>query len=58
MRKEIARVFTVAVISIVTMQWCFGQFPGASKKPTGPWMDKSLTPDQRAELVLKEMTAR
>jgi beta-glucosidase len=55
-RKEIARVFTVAVISIVTMQWCFGQFPGASKKPTGPWMDKSLTPDQRAELVLKEMT--
>jgi len=27
-------------------------------KPTGqePWMDKSLSPDQRAELVLKELT--
>ena len=55
-RKEIAGVFTVTVISIVAVQCCFGQFPGASKKPTGPWMDKSLTPDQRAELVLKEMT--
>ena len=25
-------------------------------KPTGPWMDRSLSPDQRADLVLKEMT--
>src|ERR1700723_1430115 len=25
-------------------------------KPTGPWMDQSLSPDQRADLVLKEMT--
>jgi beta-glucosidase len=24
--------------------------------PTGPWMDTSLSPDERAELVLKEMT--
>ncbi len=35
---------------------CFGQFPSGPKKPTGPWMDKTLTPDQRAELVVKEMT--
>jgi beta-glucosidase len=25
-------------------------------KPTGPWMNTSLSPDQRADLVIKEMT--
>ena len=35
--------------------------PGLSQnaktpKVTGPWMDASLTPDERADLVLKEMT--
>ncbi|MGA2589425.1 MAG: glycoside hydrolase family 3 C-terminal domain-containing protein [Bryobacteraceae bacterium] len=30
--------------------------PGPSKKPAGPWMDKSLSPDQRADMVIKEMT--
>ena len=25
-------------------------------KPTGPWMDTSLSPDERADLVIKEMT--
>src|ERR1035437_5295224 len=24
--------------------------------PAGPWMDKSLPPDQRADMVIKEMT--
>ncbi len=24
--------------------------------PTGPWMNASLSPDERADLVLKEMT--
>ena len=27
-----------------------------AKKPTGPWMNQSLSPDERADLVLKEMT--
>ena len=54
--KQIVRTFAITVIAIVVAQSCFGQLPGAPKKPTGPWMDKSLTPDQRAELVLKEMT--
>jgi len=30
--------------------------PAAPKKPAGPWMDKSLSPDQRADMVIKEMT--
>ena len=29
---------------------------GAPQAPKGPWMDKSLSPDQRADLVLAEMT--
>jgi beta-glucosidase len=28
----------------------------AAAKPTGPWMDASLSPDARTELVLKELT--
>ena len=34
----------------------FAQRPMHPAKPTGPWMDTSLTPDQRAYLVIKEMT--
>jgi len=55
-RKEIAEVVTAAVIAIAAVQCSFGQFSGGPKKPTGPWMDKTLAPDQRAELVVKEMT--
>ena len=34
------------------------QHPGSrnAQKPTGPWMNTSLSPDERADLVLKEMT--
>ncbi len=47
---------TGAVIAAILAQGCFGQFPGGPSKPKGPWMDRNLTADQRAELVLKEMT--
>jgi beta-glucosidase len=33
-----------------------GRGRGASAAPTGPWMDKSLSPDQRADLVIAQMT--
>jgi len=29
---------------------------GATPAPTGPWMDKSLPPDRRADLVMEQMT--
>jgi beta-glucosidase len=35
---------------------CFSQRRQQPPKPTGPWMNTSLTPDERADLVLKEMT--
>jgi beta-glucosidase len=34
----------------------FGQRPAPPPKPTGPWMNTSLSPDERADLVIKEMT--
>ena len=51
-KKNLARMAVVAVIAVVTAQCSFGQLFGGPKKPSGPWMDKSLTPDQRADLVL------
>jgi len=33
-----------------------GRGQGASAAPAGPWMDKSLSPDQRADLVIAQMT--
>jgi beta-glucosidase len=44
-------LFTVVLVAPVFSQR--GQQPA---KPAGPWMDTSLSPDQRADLVLKEMT--
>ena len=49
------RRFNGLAIALLAAQCGFAQFETPAK-PTGPWMDKSLTPDQRAELVLKEMT--
>lgn len=34
----------------------FAQFPGMAAPKHYPWSDKSLTPDQRADMVIKEMT--
>ncbi len=55
-KKKIVGIVAAAVIAMVATHCCFGQIFGGPKKPTGPWMDKTLTPDQRAELLLKEMT--
>jgi beta-glucosidase len=33
-----------------------GQFPNQPAPPKGPWMDRTLSPDQRADLVIAQMT--
>jgi beta-glucosidase len=33
-----------------------GRNPAASAAPQGPWMDRNLSPDQRADLVIRQMT--
>ena len=45
-------LLSVAVLAVPGL----AQHHPAPAKPTGPWMDTSLSPDQRADLVLKEMT--
>jgi beta-glucosidase len=46
-----------AVITAIAAGVVFAQPPARSQAaPKGPWMDKTLTPDQRAEMVVKEMT--
>ena len=34
----------------------FSQRRPQAPKPNGPWMNTSLSPDERADLVIKEMT--
>jgi hypothetical protein len=34
----------------------FVQPPMRPQTPSGPWMDKSLSPDRRADLVVQQMT--
>ena len=36
--------------------WSFAQFPGMPQPKHYPWSDTSLSPDARADLVIKEMT--
>ena len=55
-KKKLARMTVVAVIAFVATPYGFGQLFGGPKKPSGPWMNTSLTPDERADLVVKEMT--
>ena len=46
---NVALVFCVGVPSLA-------QRPQPKPRPTGPWMNSSLSPDERADLVVKEMT--
>jgi beta-glucosidase len=52
-RFAFALVFASAFLFVAT---AFAQFPGMGAPKHYPWSDKSLSPDQRAELVIKEMT--
>ncbi|MGO9271808.1 MAG: beta-glucosidase family protein [Terriglobia bacterium] len=48
-------VLTLALLTI-GMASAQAQFPFQQQKPKGPWMDKTLSPDQRADLVIAQMT--
>ena len=36
--------------------WAVAQFPGMPQPKHYPWSDRSMSPDQRADLVIREMT--
>src|SRR6266700_1989794 len=44
-------------IALATVAVASAQRPHPTPPPTGPWMNTSLSPDERADLVLKQMTA-
>jgi beta-glucosidase len=52
-RLAFALVFASALLFAATAS---AQFPGMSAPKRYAWSDKSLSPDQRADLVVKEMT--
>ena len=53
---EIALAVTVAAVPAALAQHVMHNGQAAADAKTQPWQDKSLSPDQRADLVLKEMT--
>jgi beta-glucosidase len=50
--KRIAFLVLITALLSAPMLLC----AQPAKAPTGPWMDKSLSPDERADLVLKQLT--
>jgi beta-glucosidase len=58
--RSAAKLLSLVILSVglITM-FIFltrAQSPRQQQKPKGPWMDKTLSPDQRADLVIREMT--
>src|SRR5690242_2659067 len=47
---------TALVFGLLAGPWALGQFPGMTPPKHFAWSDKDLSPDQRADLVIKEMT--
>jgi beta-glucosidase len=53
--NRIASSITFAA-TLLTGPWAVAQFPGMPQPKHYPWSDVSLSPDQRADLVIEEMT--
>ncbi len=50
------RYLACAVLAGLPVAAASGQPPSRPQAPKGPWMDKTLSPDQRAALVVQHMT--
>jgi len=54
--KQLLSTVVVAGLLMVCSMPAGGQFPSLPPPPQGPWMDKTLSPDKRADLVIGQMT--
>lgn len=57
--RAVARLFVVFVAVTFLISFtpaAFAQRPAPAAAPSFPWTDKSLSPDQRADLVIQQMT--
>jgi beta-glucosidase len=50
------RLLQLVCLSAILSLLAFAQLSSQSSESTRPWMNRSLSPDERAELVLKQMT--
>jgi beta-glucosidase len=55
-RTTALRFSGAAIVTLFAAQLCVAQFPPAAQTIKGAWMDKSLNPDKRADLVIEKMT--
>src|SRR6185437_16740870 len=55
-RTTALRFSGAAIVTLFAAQLCVAQFPPAAQTIKGAWMDKSLSPDKRADLVIEKMT--
>jgi beta-glucosidase len=53
---RLSLVLIASTLLFISAPPSFSQSTPQSKQPPFPWMDKSLSPDQRADLVLHQMT--
>jgi hypothetical protein len=53
-----ASILNMAVLATLTLpgNWAHAQFPGMPQPKHYAWSDPKLSPDARADLVIKEMT--
>ena len=50
-------ILRFAILSLLlSLGTAFAQNPADSQKPNFPWMDRTLSPDERANMVLSRMT--
>ncbi len=56
-RRAVARIAASAILALTCLTISgIAQRPQHPPKPTGPWMNAALSADERADLVLKELT--
>jgi beta-glucosidase len=56
MRRKLFCLVVAPAVVLLAGTWAVAQFPGVSAPKTYPWSDTNLSPDQRADLVVKELT--
>ena len=56
MKRFSHAMLAALTVHVASLVWCQGPFQQQQQKPKGPWMDKSLSPDRRAGLVIAQMT--
>jgi beta-glucosidase len=54
-KRWLTVTLTVGLLMICSSP-AWAQMPWEQQKPKGPWMDKTLSPDKRADLVEAQMT--